>query len=403
MSGLTVNEVRYRLPASIAVLFGILVVLGGVTLVAGLTMASQRTWANLLLVSYYLAGLGLGGLSFVAMLYVTGARWSLPLRRIPEAMTAVLPLAALGLIAVFLCQPSLYSWYGAGSHTAYVSPLRHLWLNRPFFLVRAVVCLLLWSVFAVAIVRNSRQQDRDGDPTRTRRNIRLSAAFLVVFGITCWLASYDWIMSLEPQWASTIFAVYNFAGLFVTALAAVILLTVWLRHGPLNNFVTEDHLHDLGTLLFSFSSFWMYTWFCQYLLIWYVNNPEETAYLQRRWQGNWPTYLFLALALNWGIPFLVLLSRSAKRSPLVLGIVAFLVLIGRWVDLCMMIMPSQSQAAPIPGLIEAGLFLGIAGLFVLAFFRSLSKASLVPLHDPTRMNEPTARSEIRLGLPEPHR
>jgi hypothetical protein len=398
MSGLTANEVRYRVPASVAVLFGILVVLGGVPLGVGLTMAPQRTWANLLLVSYYLAGLGLGGLLLVVMLYLTGARWSLPLRRIPEAMTAVLPLAALGLIAVFLCQPSLYSWYGSGSPTVYESPLHHLWLNRPFFLVRAVVYLLLWSVFAVVIIRNSQQQDRDGDPARTWRNIRLSAAFLVVFGITCWLASYDWIMSLEPQWASTIFAVYNFAGLFVTALAAVILLTLWLRHGPLNSFVTEDHLHDLGTLLFSFSSFWMYTWFCQYLLIWYVNNPEETAYLQRRWQGNWPAYLFLALALNWGIPFVVLLFRSAKRSPFILGTVAFLVLIGRWVDLAMMIMPSQSRAAPIPGLIEAGLFAGALGLFVTAFFRALGKASLVPLHDPIGFREGDPGSLLLAGL-----
>jgi hypothetical protein len=129
-----------------------------------------------------------------------------------------------------------------------------------------------------------------------------------------------------------------------------------------------------------------------------VNNPEETSYLQRRWQGNWPAFLFLAL--NWAIPFIVLLFRSAKRSPLVLGTVAFLVLIGRWVDLAMMIMPSQSQAAPIPGLIEAGLFAGALGLFVLAFFRALGKASLVPLHDPIGFREGDPGSLLLAGVPE---
>jgi hypothetical protein len=176
MSGTTASEVRYRLPPGVAVLFGMLAVLGGAALGGGLAVAPQRAWANLLLVSYYLAGLGLGGLVLVALLYVTGARWSLPLRRIPEAMTAVLPLAALGLIVVFLCRPSLYSWSGAGSVQGYESPLHHLWLSRPFFILRALVYLLLWSVFAVVIVRNSRQQDRDGDPARAWRNVRLSAA-----------------------------------------------------------------------------------------------------------------------------------------------------------------------------------------------------------------------------------
>src|SRR5262249_16847742 len=160
---------------------------------------------------------------------------------------------------------------------------------------------------------------------------------------TCWLASYDWIMSLEPEWASTVFGVYNFAGLFLSGLAAVILLVIWLRRqGPLQAVLNESHLHDLGTLLFAMSSFWMYTWFCQFLLIWYVNKPEETAYLRRRWQGGWAAWLFLDLALNWVIPFLVLLSRRAKCNPRVLGTVAVLVLAGRWVDLFLMIFPSQA-------------------------------------------------------------
>jgi hypothetical protein len=345
-------------------------------------------WVNILLVSNYLMGLGLGGLLLVALHYVSGARWSTPLRRIPEAMTWVLPLAAMGLAAVLLCRPSLYAWSVRESPSEYESPLKQLWLSRPFFLVRSAGYVVLWLAFAVAIVRNSRRQDANSDPTPTSKNIRLSAAFLVVFGVTCWLASYDWLMSLEPEWSSTIFGVYNFAGLFLSSLAVVVLLVIWLRrYGPLLAAINENHLHDLGTLLFGFSSFWMYTWFCQYMLIWYVNNPQETAYYRLRWRGAWPEIVLLDLVLNWGIPFVVLLFRKAKRSPLILGAVALVVLAGRWVDLFLMIVPSQRAEVPIPGLIELGLLLGTTGLFVLAVFRGLRKASLVPLHEPSSVGE----------------
>jgi hypothetical protein len=371
----------YRLPTWGTRIFQVLAALGGVALALGLLQDPQRTWALVLVVSNYLIGLGLGGLLLVALFYVTGARWSIPLRRVPEALTAVLPPAALGLLAVLVCWPSLYSWQTQPADEA-GSPLHQLWLNRPFFLVRALVYLALWLVFAVAVVRNSRRQDQGADPAPTRRNVRLSAAFLVVFGVTCWLASYDWIMSLEPRWASTIFGVYYFAGLFLSCLAAVVVVVVWLgRHSPLRDRVGRDHLHDLGTLLFAFSSFWMYTWFCQYLLIWYVNNPEETAYLRLRWQGPWPVLMFLDVALNWGVPFAVLLFRGAKRNPRILALVALVVLAGRWADLLLMILPSQGEALLTPGWIEAGVVLGTLGLFVLAVFHGLGRASLMPLQE----------------------
>jgi hypothetical protein len=382
------GELTYRLPANAVLLFLGMATLGAVTLAAGLFLSPPRTWINVLLVSYYLVGLGLGGLLLVALHYVTGARWSLAVRRVPESMTAVLPVAAVGLAAVLLCRPSLYSWAVSSSPHGSDSPLHHLWLNRPFFLLRSLAYLALWLAFAGAIVRNSQRQDLNSDPAPTGKNIRLSAAFLVVFGVTCWLASDDWIMSLEPEWASTVFGVYNFAGLFLSALAAVGFAVVWLRrYSPLRIVLNDDHLHDLGTLLFAFSSFWMYIWFCQYLLIWYVNNPEETIYYRRRWEGNWPAVWILDLALNFGIPFLGLLSRSAKRNPWVLGTVAFAVLVGRWVDLVVMIFPSQANADPLPGALEVGLFVGAAGLFGLVVFRALSRASLVPLHDPIGWRE----------------
>jgi hypothetical protein len=374
------DPVVYHPSRRVLLPFLILAALGAATLGVGLFQEPQRTWANVLLVSNYLIGLSTGSLVLIALLHVSGARWSVPLGRLPEALAAGLPVGAVGLAAALLFRPSLYAWTASGEEHG--PPFRSLWLDRPFFLLRAVAYLAIWLTFALLIVRNSRLQDRTDDPAPTRSNTRLSAGFLVAFGITCWLSSYDWLMSLEPDWSSTIFGVYHFAGLFLSALAAVILLAVCFRRGsPLQRFVTDDRLHDLGTLLFGFSSFWMYTWFCQYLLIWYTNHPEETAWFQRRSVEPWPALLLLALALNWGIPFVVLLFRDAKRSPVLLATVALVVLAGRWVDLFVIIFPSQGETLAFPGRIECGLMLGAAGLFALAVLRTLAGAPLLALRD----------------------
>jgi hypothetical protein len=384
------NESDYRLPRSAAAVCLALALLGVVSLAAGFFLAPPRTWLGVFVACNFLLGLGLGGLVFVALHYVTGAKWSLPLLRVPEAMTAVLPVAAAGMAVVL---PVLFFQYSAWGSSAV--PLRRLWLNPPFFLARSLIYVVVWMTFAAAIVRNSRRPPvvawspdhattgLGGAPTE--RNLRLSAFFLVAFGLTCWLSSSDWLMSLQPNWASTIYGVYNFSGLFLSALAAVALLVIWLRRcAPMRVAVSTDQLHDLGALLFAFSSFWMYIWFCQYLLIWYVNNSEETAYFRDRLHGPWTVWLFLDLALNWAIPFVVLLFRSAKRSPWILGAVALLVLAGRWVDLSLMILPTQGSASEPPGLVDAGLALGTVGVFVLVVLWSLQRAPLVPTHEPVQ-------------------
>ena len=377
---MTGHESYYHLTRPTASVCLVAALLGVVAAAAGFFLAPQRTWVGLFVACNFLLGLGLGGLVFLALHYVTGAKWSLPFLRAPEAMTAVLPVAAAGMAVVL---PVLFFRYSAwGSSTV---PLRLLWLNPPFFLARSLIYFAVWMTFGAAIVRNSRRQDGESGTAPTDRNLRLSAFFLVAFGLTCWLSSSDWLMSLELNWASTIYGVYNFSGLFLSALAAVILLVIWLRRrAPMQVAVNTDQMHDLGTLLFAFSSFWMYIWFCQYLLIWYVNNPEETVYYRERLRGPWTVWLFLDLALNWAIPFVVLLFRSAKRSPWLLGAIALLVLAGRWVDLSLMVLPSQGSASEPPGLVEAGLALGTVGVFVLVVLWSLQRAPLVPVHEPVQ-------------------
>jgi len=301
-------------------------------------------------------------------------------------LVGMLPLAAVLLGVVWIARPQLYPWTTASSVEAASSPamaFKLAWLSRPFFLFRAAAFLIIWIGFAVAIRRASLRQDGDGDRRWTRANVRLSAAFLLVFGVTFTLASFDWVMSLEPLWYSTIFGVYNFAGLFLSGLAAIVLIALWLeRAGPLRHVLTDDHLHDLGKLLFAFSVFWMYIWFSQYMLIWYTNIPEETAYFVRRAHGGWFVLFLANVVLNWLVPFVVLLRRDAKRRRQTLGLVAAIVLVGRWLDVYLLIFPAVVGDAPRIGLWELGLTAGGLGAFGLALVWALRGASAVPLADP---------------------
>ncbi len=361
-------------------LLRILTGLGAVTIALGMWLAPVRAWANLLLVGYYLLGLALAAMVFIALQYVSGAGWSAALRRVPEGMTRALPYGAAGVGLVLLLRSSLYPWV---RHLHDATGFRRAWLSYPFFAGRSALYIALWLLFTWLVVRTSRRQDQDPDPAHTRRNVTLSAAFLVVFAITFWLASFDWIMSLEPRWYSTIFGIYNFAGLFSSGLAAIIVLTIVLqRLGPLDGVLSCAHLHDLGKLLFAFSTFWMYIWFSQYMLIWYANIPEEAAYYVRRIQGTWMPLFLLNMVLNWAIPFLALLPARAKKNPGVLLKVAVIVLLGRWLDLYLMILPPVSGTHPEISAWEIGAAMGMVGLFGLVFFRAMRAANVVPVNDP---------------------
>lgn len=392
---MTRERLTFLPPRSLVHTLLVLLTLGTATALGGLFLDPRRAWASLLLVGFALIGLSLGGALFVAMLYVTGARWATTLRRVPEAMAATFPAGALLMGVALLGGSELYPWFDPGAHEAEnVTPLRELWLDRSFFLVRAALYMICWYGFIRALVRASRRQDADGLWKHTQSCIRLSAAFLVVFGITFWLASQDWIMSLESEWhddgtrrpsnwASTIYGLYHFSGLFLGGLAVLTLLLVWLRRvSILGRVVDKDQLHDLGKLLFAFSVFWMYIWFCQYLLIWYVNITEEATYFVLRQHGAWQPLLLAVLALNGVIPFLVLLPRVTKRSPNVLAKICVVVILGRWLDLYVLIAPAVEGPEPAFGLLEIGLAIGAVGLFGLEFFRVLARAPLVPLRDP---------------------
>jgi len=350
-------------------------IVGAIAVAAGLVLDPQRTWPNLLLNGYYMVALALGGMVFIALEHLCGASWSTDIRRVPEAMMSALPIAALLMVMLFFGREWLYAADRAVAHT---SPSKAVYLSTPFFFGRMVVFIAIWIAFALAMRRASLQQDLRALPGHHRHLVRFSGAFIVVFAISFSLASFDWLMTLTRDWSSTIFAIYAFAGLFVGGLAAITLAVVLLLEaGYLKDVVTEEHLHDLGKLLFAFSIFWAYIWFSQYLLIWYGNLPDETQYYMARTGTRWTALFLVNLVVNWVVPFLVLMPRETKRNPNVLKWISIVILAGRWLDLYLAVMPAVT---PSPGVRVLDLLIasGYAAVFFLLMARALSQAPLVP-------------------------
>lgn len=352
---------------------------GMAALLAGLMVDPGSTWTHVFMMGYFLLQVGLGATVLMAILSVTGAGWGTAVRRIPEALAALIPVGGAMVLLALFAWPGLHPWTSE-AHAVH-GGFKHAWLSRPFFLCRALAYVALWTCLSRAIVAASRRQDIDGALVHTRRFSALSAGFLVAFGLSYSLASFDWVMSREPEWASTMFGVYQFAGLFTAALAAILVAAVRLwRDGPMRGVFSDAHQHDLGKLLFGMTSFWMYIWYCQYMLIWYVNIPEETAHYLVRQEGALHALFWVNVLLNWAIPFLFLLPRAAKSKRKILLNVSIVVLLGHWLDLALALLP------PRPGLggavCAAGITLGTVALGVLAFGRALGQASLVPARDP---------------------
>ena len=357
----------------------ILATVGTAAAAAGVALMPERTWADLLLNGFYMTALALGGMVFLALHHLSGAAWSAGIRRVPEALMAALPVAALLMLTLFFGREWLYPATLVNPRAA--DSARALYLSAPFFFGRMVAFLIVWTTFARALRRSSLRQDTDGAPRHHRQLVRDSAAFVVVFAISFSLASFDWLMTLTPHWSSTIFAFYTFAGVLVGGIAAVTLCVVLLvERGYLADAVSTDQLHDLGKLLFTFSTFWAYIWFAQYLLIWYGNLPEETTYYISRTSEPWVVAFLLNVVVNWVVPFLVLMPRAAKRNAALLKWVAIVVLAGRWLDLYVAVMP---EVIPAPSVRTVDVLIsgGCAAAFFLIVTRALASAPLVPLND----------------------
>lgn len=314
-------------------------------LAVGVVADPARAWGGLLTASLFGVMLALGGSVFIAINGVSGARWWEPVKPPASAISATLPVPAATLVATLLLGlGALYPWVHPGAHESPAIAAKAAWLNPPLFLARALIVLLVW--LGLGAVLRTRLAGAN-DPASRSRFARASAVFLVLLGPTISVAFWDWAMSLEPEWFSTMFAVYWFSGIYLGGIAAVALLALRLDgRGGCPVRLTDAARHDLGKLLFAFSLFWAYIWFCQYLLIWYSNLPEETPYYARRLSGGWSTLFWLNPVLNFAVPFVVLMSERAKKNRAALAQVSIVVLLGRWIDTYLQVGPA---VGPLPG------------------------------------------------------
>jgi hypothetical protein len=363
--------------------------IGVIAFVASFLHSEARTWVSYLVNVFYLVSLGLAGTFFLSLQSLAKTGWMVPFKRILEAMSSFLPVGFVLMILLFFGIHTIYEWSHPGimEHDALLQK-KAAYLNTPFFMVRIVILFVIWITFSKIIVKLSRKLDSGtGGAAVIVKLSRISAIFMVLFGLTYSVASFDWIMSVEPHWFSTIFALYTFSGLFVSAIAFITISLIVLQSwGYFKGVINENHYHDLGKFMFGFSTFWAYIWFSQYLLIWYSNIPEETEYFLLRFHHDWSWLFYFNFAFNWLVPFLVLMPRSSKRNKRVLLVVSGLLLVGHWIDLYVMIAPKIFAHFKIHSvaisLYDIPIALGFAALFLLVVMRALRNSNLLPKQDP---------------------
>jgi hypothetical protein len=365
------------------VLFGMMAI-GLVALVTGLisnNIADSRFWANLLLNNYYFLALSLGGVFFVSVHVMGESGWHTSIQRVPEAMSSYVPYAGILMLITFLLGiHHLYHW----TDTEHLDPIlqgKSAYLNLPFFYIRFVVYFAVWTLLTRLLLKASVQMDTNPDPKYFKRQRILSSVFVVFFAVSSSTSSWDWLMSIDAHWFSTLYGWYIFSGLLVSTIAMIILILIFLKKQGYMKHVNKEHMHDLGKYLFAFSILWTYLWFSQYMLMWYSNIPEETVYFVERLK-NHSSLFYANLILNFLLPFLILMSRDAKRTDWILGITSVIIFIGHWVDYSLAVMPGIVGENIKIGFFEIGLTIGFLGLFLMIVFLALTKASLIPVNHP---------------------
>ena len=341
----------------------------------------ERFWINWILWFLFLLTIGLGCLFVIALEHVVGAKWSVPLRRIPERLSSLaLLMGPAALLALFSLR-ILYPWTHPESLENPIIAAKAVWLNIPFFALRAIVCVGLWIIAYRIFVAGSFRQDRDRDPRFNVRARRFAPLFMIIFAITITVVAFDWISSLEPEWYSDIFGVYIFAGTFLAGLAASTLAVLYLKNRGRLSSIRKDHLYNLGGFLFAFTVFWSYIGFAQYLLMWYANIPEEVFWYQERLHGGWGSLLLGLAVFHFLVPFFILIPRNAKSDPRFLFWTASLMLVSHWLDLYWMLYPVLGNG-PTFGWPECSfgfLFLSVGILWIRRFMR---RGEDMPMGDP---------------------
>lgn len=353
-------------------------------------------WGTLLYNSIFFLLICNASMFFICASTLAHGSWYVTLRRVPEAISACVPV--LGLIAIFIMLYIVFGLTHDGHNPIYhwVNPegdamlmKKKGFLNPTFYCIWTVLAIGLWSFLGYRIRKMSRESDSnpmgfEEAKKWTWNNTVIAALFIVWFGLTVgstvpWL----WLMSIDAHWYSTMYSWYTFASSFVTGMALIGIFVVYLKNKGYLEYTNDEHLHDIGKFMFAFSIFWTYLWFSQYMLIWYSNNPEETIYFQPRTNhGVWKGIYYMNLVINFVAPILILMTRNSKRNYAIMTFMCVLLIFGHWMDFDQMVMASVSNDRVTLSWLDFGIMALFVGLVIMMVRRTLMKYPLIPMNHP---------------------
>jgi Ni/Fe-hydrogenase subunit HybB-like protein len=354
-----------------------------------------RFWASLLQNSVYFLLVVNAAMFFICATTLAWGGWQMAFRRVPEAISAVVPVIGVIALAILLSiafssNHTIFHWTDT-EHVKHDAILNYKkgFLNKNFFAVVTVLTIGLWSLLGWKMRKLSRSLDEKPLATREEakkyiwNNTIWAALYLIVFALTVmssipWL----WLMSIDAHWYSTMYSWYTFASTFVAGMALICLFVVFLKNNGYLEYTNEEHLHDIGKFMFAFSVFWTYLWFSQFMLIWYANIPEETTYFKPRAQGIYSGIFWLMFIINFLAPLLILMRRGAKRNYTTITFMALLIIFGHWLDFFQMVFPGPSPDKVPMILYDFGVAMGFVGLIMFVTGRALSKAPLLAKNHP---------------------
>jgi hypothetical protein len=357
---------------------------GGLVLSAvGFVVNRAQFYHSWLTAFVFVLTVALGTLLFVMLQHITRAGWSVAIRRLAEVSASIVPYLLVLFVPIVIGMRELYPW---ARPDALQDPLirhKHAYLNLPFFLIRAAIYFGIWTMLTRYFLRRSLFQDVTKDFRLTVGMQRRAAPGIILHGLALTFMAFDWLMSGDPHWYSTIFGVYVFAGNTLAAFAFLTLVAMTLRHGGwLRHTLRTDHFQDLGRFMFAFAVFWAYIAFAQFFLIWYGNMPEETEWYVHRIAGSWKAFSFFLAAGHFAVPFVLLMSRWVKRRPRFVAALAVWILFMHYLDMHWIVMPMFHSEGFSPSWIDLATLAGISGVFLSLFTRRLAAHALIPVGDP---------------------
>jgi hypothetical protein len=382
------TDTTYSVPASVTSVQRLALVVGvvGAGLMAlGYTISHEHFFRSYLMAFVFWIGVALGSLAWSMVHHLSGGAWGVVTRRIFEASSRTVPFMALLFLPIAFGVQELYIWarpeaVAADKALQFKAP----YLNVSFFYIRAAIYFVLWTLLAYTLSAWSLQQDRGYDEKRALRMLRLSGGGLVLYALTIFFMSVDWMMSVDPHWFSTIYGILFMGGQGLASMAFTIAVVVLLaRTEPMSRVIGPNHLHDLGKLMLAFVMLWAYFSFSQFLIIWAGNQPEEIPWYLSRMTGAWGWVSMLVIVGHFALPFLLLLNRELKRTGATVAVIAAAIIVMRFVDLFWLLGPEHGQPLLKVHWLDFVAPIALGGFWVALFLWQLGTRPLLPITEPT--------------------